>query len=115
MSTKTVMDVAYDVIKKKKEGIAFADLWKKIVKEMQYDDNQAAKKISQFYTDLTLDGRFTTTKNNKWYLKDYRKFNEVFVDTSSLLDDDSDETEEETAEPVDPEDNLPEDTSKEDY
>jgi len=115
MSTKTVMDVAYDVIKRRKNGIAFADLWKSVRQAMGYDDNQAAKRISQFYTDLTLDGRFAALKNNKWYLKDYRKFEEVFVDTSSLVDDDSEEADSEEATETDPEDNTPEDTSKEDY
>jgi DNA-directed RNA polymerase subunit delta len=115
MSTKTVMDVAYDVIKKKKNGIAFADLWKNVRQTMGYDDAQAARKISQFYTDLTLDGRFAALKNNKWYLKDYRKFSEVYVDTSSLVDDDSDEEDIDLSDVGDTDDNAPEDTSKEDY
>ncbi|MBQ1757687.1 MAG: DNA-directed RNA polymerase subunit delta, partial [Erysipelotrichaceae bacterium] len=63
MSVKTI-DVAYDYLKTQNHSISFRDLWKKVVDEMGYDEAQAKKKISQFYTDLSLDSRFTPLQNN---------------------------------------------------
>ena len=52
---------------------------------------QAKKKISQFYTDLSLDSRFTPLQNNVWDLKSNHKLSEVLFDSSALLDESDDE------------------------
>ena len=90
MSVKTI-DVAYDYLKTQNHSISFRDLWKKVVDEMGYDEAQAKKKISQFYTDLSLDSRFTPLQNNVWDLKSNHKLSEVLFDSSALLDESDDE------------------------
>lgn len=92
MSVRT-LDVAYDYLKSHKGSVSFRDLWKVVKEQMGYDDNKAQHKISQFYTDLSLDGRFTSLENNEWDLKSKHRFDEVVIDTESLMDDDSDEVE----------------------
>ena len=58
----TAVDVAYNLLLNCKEGMAFKDLWQKVVNEMGYDEKIASRKISQFYTNLSLDGRFINYK-----------------------------------------------------
>ena len=109
MSVRTI-DVAYDHLKSQKHSVSFRDLWQVVREELGFDEKQSQKKISQFYTDLTLDGRFIALDNNEWDLKSNHKFDEVFIDTAELVDDDSDDE----LELVDDELELIED-DKEDY
>ncbi len=90
MSGRTI-DVAYDYLKAQKRSIPFKELWSVVKDECGFDDKQAQRKISQFYTDLSLDGRFTSLENNEWDLKSNHKFDEVFIDSSSLMDDSDEE------------------------
>ena len=48
------------------------------------------KKKSQFYSELMLDTRFASLDNNKWDLRNRRKFDEVHIDTSEIAMDDED-------------------------
>lgn len=90
MSVRTI-DVAYDHLKSQKHSVSFRELWQVVREELGFDDKQSQKKIAQFYTDLSLDGRFIALENNEWDLKSNHKFAEVFIDTADLVDDDSDD------------------------
>jgi len=91
-SAKSMVDVAYDVIAKKKRAIPFSKLWEEVSKTY----GVANDKIAQFYSDLTLDSRFVSLKENKWDLVERRKFEESHVDLSEIeLDDDEPEEVEE--------------------
>ena len=88
----TAVDVAYNLLLNCKEGMAFKDLWQKVVNEMGYDEKIASRKISQFYTNLSLDGRFINLENNYWNLKMHCKYDEVAIKEDELQDgDESDE------------------------
>ncbi len=112
MSVRTI-DVAYDYLKAQKHSVSFRDLWQIVRTELGFNDVQAQKKISQFYTDLTLDGRFTSLENNVWDLKSNHKFDEVYIDTTTLVDEDPEEEEE--IEQDSDELDLTSDDAKEDY
>ncbi|MBQ1566631.1 MAG: DNA-directed RNA polymerase subunit delta [Erysipelotrichaceae bacterium] len=87
-SAKSMMDVAYDVIVKKKRAIPFGKLWEEVSKTYGVSND----KIAQFYSDLTLDSRFVSLKENKWDLIERRKFEESHVDLSAIeLDEDEPE------------------------
>ena len=58
--TKSLLDYAFDCISQSKEPVNFKDLWAYVVKESGIDEELAARKISSFYTNLMLDGRFVT-------------------------------------------------------
>ena len=90
MSIRTI-DVAYDYLKTQNHSVSFKQLWEVVRNEMGFDDNQARRKISQFYTDLTLDNRFTALDNNEWDLKKNHKFDETFINTSEFEEDDPDD------------------------
>ena len=87
-AAKSMVDVAYDVITKKKRPVPFNKLWEEVSKIYGVSND----KMAQFYSDLTLDSRFTSLKDNKWDLVERRKFEESHVDFSEIeLDDDEPE------------------------
>ena len=90
MSAQSMIDIAYRIMSEKSAPVNFKDLWKEVTFELGLDAAKAAKKISLFYSDLSLDGRFVALKDNNWELKRRLKFEDVYIDTSSIVIDDSD-------------------------
>ena len=86
MPTKSMTDVAYDIMSSKKRAVQFSKLWAEVAKQT----NASGEDVAQFYSDLTLDGRFASLKENKWDLKSRRKYSESHVDLKKIELDDSD-------------------------
>ena len=97
-ASKSTTDVAYDILSSKKRSVAFAKLWEEVSKVCNVSNDH----IAQFYADITLDSRFVSLKDNKWDLKERRKYEESHIDLSEieLGEDEAEEGEEpEEAEP----------------
>lgn len=86
MPTKSMTDVAYDIMSKKKRAVQFAKLWAEVSKETGVSNDM----VAQFYSDLTLDARFASLKDNKWDLKTRRKYSESHIDLKKYDLDDQD-------------------------
>ena len=87
-ASKTMTDIAYEVMSKKKRSIPFIKLWT----EVSRISGAGEDRIAQFYSDMSLDPRFVNLKENKWDLRERRKWAESHVDISELeLTDDDDE------------------------
>ena len=102
-SAKSMTDIAYDILSRKKRAIQFGKLWEDVSKLYGASND----KVAQFYSDLTLDSRFASLKENKWDLVERRKFDESHIDISKIeLDDDEpEEVEDEDSElPIENED-----------
>ena len=102
-SAKSMTDIAYDILSRKKRAIQFSKLWEDVSKLYGASND----KVAQFYSDLTLDSRFASLKENKWDLVERRKFDESHIDISKIeLDDDElEEVEDEDSElPIENED-----------
>lgn len=78
--TKSMTDVAYDVLSKKKRPVQFNKLWEEVAKIY----GASSDRIAKFYSDLTLDTRFVSLKENKWDLRERRKFEETHVNISEI-------------------------------
>ena len=98
---KSLLDYAYDFISHSKEQVNFKDLWAYVVKEAGLDEETAAKKVSSFYTNLMLDGRFVTLGENMWDLRSRHTFDKVHIDMKDVYSDV--ETEDEDSEEMDSE------------
>lgn len=91
-SAKSMTDIAYDILSKKKRSIQFGKLWEDVSKLYGASND----KVAQFYSDLTFDPRFVSLKENKWDLVERRRFDESHIDISKIeLDDDEPEEYEE--------------------
>ena len=101
---KSLLDYAYDFVSHSKGQVSFKDLWAYVVKEAGLDEEAAAKKVSSFYTNLMLDGRFVTLGENMWDLRARHTFDKVHIDMKDVYsdveasDDDDDEEDEEEKE-----------------
>ena len=90
MSVRTV-DIAYDYLKQQNHSVAFKDLWKVVVDTLHFDENTATHKISRFYTDLTMDGRFAAGAHNEWDLKSHTHYEEISIPDEEDNDEDEDQ------------------------
>ena len=88
--SKSMTDVAYQCLSKRRKEVEFLKLWADVSKEMNIPEERLKKKKSQFYSELMLDSRFASLEGNKWDLRNRRKFDEVHVDTSDIAVDDED-------------------------
>ena len=96
MSNRSMTDVAYQLLSKKKNSVTFNKLWDEVSQIMGYTENVAERKIASFYTSMMLDNRFTSLGNNKWDLRSRHTYNETHFDTSAIVleDDNNDELDE---------------------
>jgi DNA-directed RNA polymerase subunit delta len=101
--SKSLLDYAYDYVSAQSQQSKFQDIWAYCVKEAGLSEEEAAAKVSRFYTNLMLDGRFVTLGENEWDLRIRHKFEKVHIDMSEVYADvetsyDDREEEEEEAE-----------------
>ena len=98
---KSLLDHAFDYVSGQSQPSKFQDIWAYCVKEAGLTAEEAAQKVSRFYTNLMLDGRFVTLGENQWDLRVRHKYESVHIDMSEVYsdvetyDEDSEEEEEE--------------------
>ena len=98
---KSLLDLAYDYVSGQSQQSKFEDIWAYCVKEAGLSKEEADNKVSRFYTNLMLDGRFVTLGENEWDLRVRHKFEKVHIDMSEVYadvetyDEDIEEEEEE--------------------
>lgn len=96
---RSMIDVAFDLLGKRKKPLSFTALWQGVCKTMEFNDTQAANKIANFYSTLMLDTRFAALEDNQWDLRCRRTYEETHPDTSDLvIEDDQDDLDEEFSE-----------------
>lgn len=91
--SKAMIDVAHDLMAKKKKPIVFLKIWEEVSQVIGFTPQQEEDNIAQFYNDLSLDDRFVHVGDNKWDLRSRHTFNEVVIDTSDLIIEENDEEE----------------------
>ncbi len=96
---KSMVDVAFDLMTRKKKPVVFLKLWQEVSEIMGFTTAQEEDNIAQFYSDLSLDDRFVNVSENKWDLRSRHTYDESVVDPSAIMiDEDSEEGYEEDAE-----------------
>lgn len=84
---ESMVDVAYGVLKDFNKSTKFRDLYTEVSFRLEFTDEQKFENISKFYTDLTLDGRFVTLRDNEWDLRENHKFDKVNIDMNDVYSD----------------------------
>lgn len=109
---KSFLDHAFDYMDCQANPVRFEDLWKYVQEQSGLTPEEALAKVSKFYTNLILDGRFVTLGDNKWDLKIRHKYTETQIeaneDEAEDLDIDNEDEEEKEYNKV-----LEDDTPKE--
>ena len=97
MNDKSLLDYGFDVLSASKDPIKFIDLFNKSLElsGLQLSDNELKARMSKFYTQLSLDGRFITLTDNYWDLRSRHVFEKVHLDMIDAYSDEEEETDEE--------------------
>jgi DNA-directed RNA polymerase subunit delta len=91
MENKSNIEIVYDLISSRNGGVTFKEIWTRICELNGYSEAQKNSKIGEFYTTLTLDGRFILI-DNKWDLRSRHKYEEYSIEkTTVVLDDDEED------------------------
>lgn len=91
MSQNSMLDIAYDLMSKKKKPVDFYKLYEEVSEIKGFTSEEAAEHQSLFYTNITLDGRFITVGENQWDLRSRHKFESVHIDMNDIYNDDESE------------------------
>ncbi|WP_289220013.1 DNA-directed RNA polymerase subunit delta [Ileibacterium valens] len=101
---KSMIETAYHVLSDEKHPMPFLELWNVVAKDMGFTPAQQESNIAQFFSDLSLDGRFANLKGNSWDLRKRQSLANTKVDTDSIsIEDEEDEpefTDDETEESI---------------
>lgn len=73
----SLIELAYELLVEKNEPFFFNDLVAEIGALKGASKSEIASKIAQFYTDLNIDGRFTSLGDNRWGLKTWYPVDQV--------------------------------------
>lgn len=65
----SMLELASIILKEEKKALHFKDVFDKVAEVKGFSEAEKEEKIAQFYTDLNVDGRFTTLGSNMWGLK----------------------------------------------
>lgn len=88
---KSMCNVAYDILKEVNEKVSFNALWNTVCERLGISEEDKMNLISNFYTQLTLDGRFMFLDENYWDLRANHTFDEFSEDSYDSYSDDDDD------------------------
>ena len=89
---ESMVDVAFDILNENQRTMNFQELYHEITKKLELTDEESLAKIAQFYTNLSLDGRFVTLGNNEWDLRKNQTYDKVHIDMNDVYSDIEEET-----------------------
>lgn len=97
---KSMIEIAHQILSDEQHAMPFLPLWDKVAKEMGFNQSQHDDNIAQFYSDLSMDGRFTNLKGNTWDLRKRQSHANSVIDMESLSVEDEEDEPEFDEEPV---------------
>ncbi|WP_456277417.1 DNA-directed RNA polymerase subunit delta [Bacillus sp. AK128] len=73
----SMIELAFEIMVAKKQAIGFPELVTEIAKLLELSDEDVRKRMSQFYTDLNIDGRFIAVGENRWGLRSWYPYDQI--------------------------------------
>ncbi len=103
MENKSMLTVAYEILKNSNSPVEFTKLVEMVGEQLGISQETLKSKIAQFYTNLSLDGRFVVLSDNYWELRERVPFEKVHIDMNDAYidadeEEDSDEKEKDLVE-----------------
>ena len=89
---ESMVDVAYSFLKETNSKVKFNELFNAVSERMGFIEEEKENLISNFYTNLSLDGRFVTLGNNEWDLRSNQTYDKVHIDMADIYTDMEEET-----------------------
>jgi DNA-directed RNA polymerase subunit delta len=85
--TKSMLDVAFELMSKTKKEVTFSDLYNQVAKTLDMSDDEKKSHIGEFFTEMTLDGRFVALTDNGWDLRARHTYDKVHIDVNDVYSD----------------------------
>ena len=76
-SELSMIEVAHAILAYHGEAMAFADLTNEVQQYLGKSDEEIRERLSQFYTDLNVDGSFISLGDNTWGLRAWYPFESI--------------------------------------
>ncbi len=89
---ESMVDVAYSILSERNSVTSFTDLFNELALKLELTPEQKADAISNFYTNLSLDGRFVNLGDNQWDLRTNQTYDKVHIDMNDVYTDIEEET-----------------------
>lgn len=89
-SELSMIEVAHAILSFHGEAMAFADLTNEIQQYLDKSDEEIRERLSQFYTDLNVDGSFISLGDNTWGLRAWYPYDSIDEATVGETDDEED-------------------------
>lgn len=70
----SMVEVAYELMVETKQPFTYGDLINKVAEIKEMSQEEVLERISYLYTDLNIDGRFTSIGENRWGLRSWYKY-----------------------------------------
>ena len=90
-SELSMVEVAHAILAYHGEAMAFADLTNEIQQYLGKSDEEIRERLSQFYTDLNVDGSFISLGDNTWGLRAWYPYESIDEATVGETDDDDED------------------------
>lgn len=87
MTKRSTLDVAYEAIKNRGSAYPFLELWNEVSKKQEFTSEEKLNLLSQFYTNITLDGRFVNVGDNTWNLREKLRSDQIKIEISEVYSD----------------------------
>ena len=78
----SMVDIAFDLMKKKKKPVDFYKLWQEVSEIKGFSEADKDENESLFYTNITLDGRLITVGEN---------MNDIYADEEETPEEEEDD------------------------
>lgn len=88
MTNKSNIQIAYELVESRGTAVAFNEIWDEVKKQSGMTEEECARELGRFYTNLSLDGRFVTLGENTWDLRKHHTFDKVHIDMNDVYADD---------------------------
>ena len=93
---KSLEETAVEVLKQEKTQLTYLELFNKVAELKGFNDEEKAREIARFYTDITSSGNFVYCGDDKWGLKEdlpldaldsefYSEHNEIELEDEDLI------------------------------
>lgn len=88
----SMIEVAHEILQEHGDTLEFADLTNKVQQFMGKSDEDIRERLTQFYTDLNVDGSFISLGDNMWGLRKWYPYDSI--DEAHVHTDDDEENDE---------------------
>ncbi|MDT2744989.1 DNA-directed RNA polymerase subunit delta [Enterococcus asini] len=87
----SMIEVAHAILEQKADVMEFSDLVNQIQTYLGKSDSEIRDSLSQFYTDLNIDGSFISLGENRWGLRSWYAIDSIDEELNHGLDEDEEE------------------------